>query len=121
MALYFYDIALLNKLKYWTNKTNLAIYGPDETRRLFEVIGTETNDSKIKLPIICLRRNGGYEILNINKRPLTYGGAIAARNNGTSTQFNAIPIQINYQLSLEMVYYQFCIYMLCLTKLIHSM
>ena len=106
MALYFYDIALLNKLKYWTNKTNLAIYGPDETRRLFEVIGTETNDSKIKLPIICLRRNGGYEILNINKRPLTYGGAIAARNNGTSTQFNAIAIQINYQLDIYAKYLQ---------------
>ena len=106
MALYFYDIALLNKLKYWTNKTNLAIYGPDETRRLFEVIGTETNDHKIKLPIICLRRNGGYEILNINKRPLTYGGAIAARNNGTSTQFNAVPIQINYQLDIYAKYLQ---------------
>ena len=40
MAVYFYDIALLNKLRYWTNKTNLAIYGPDESKRFFELIGT---------------------------------------------------------------------------------
>lgn len=106
MAVYFYDIALLNKLRYWTNKTNLAIYGPDETKRLFEVIGTETNDTKIKLPIICLRRNGGYEILNINKKPLTYDGAITSRKNGTSTQFDAIPIQINYQLDIYAKYLQ---------------
>ena len=100
MAVYFYDTALLNKLRYWTDKTNLAIYGPDDTKRLFEVIGTETCDSKIKLPILCLRRSGGYEILNINKRPLTYDGKIAERDEGISTQFNAIPLQINYQLDI---------------------
>ena len=106
MALYFYYTALLNKLRYWTDKTNLAIYGPDETKRLFEVIGTETNDHKIKLPIICLRRNGGYEILNINKKPLTYDGAIRARSEGISTQYNAVPIQINYQLDIYAKYLQ---------------
>ena len=47
MALYFYDTALINKLRYWTDKTDLHIYGPDETRRLFEVIGDTTRDSKI--------------------------------------------------------------------------
>lgn len=106
MALYFYDIALLNKLRYWTDKTNLAIYGPDETQRLFEVIGTETNDKKIKLPLLCLRRSGGYEILNINKKPLTYDGKIMQRGGGVSTQFDAIPIQINYQLDIYAKYLQ---------------
>ena len=100
MSTYFYDIALLNKLRYWTDKTNLAIYGPDETRRLFEVIGTETNDSKIQLPLLCLRRSGGYEILNINKKPMSHDGKIVANKDGLSTQFNAIPIQINYQLDV---------------------
>jgi len=32
MALYFYDTALLEKLRFWTKKTNLHVYGPDETR-----------------------------------------------------------------------------------------
>ena len=106
MALYFYDLALLNKLKYWSNKTNLSIYGPDETKRLFEVIGTENHDQPIELPILCLRRSGGYDILNINKKPLTYDGAIGLRGQDKSTQFNAIPIQINYQLDIYAKYLQ---------------
>ena len=106
MALYFYDTALINKLRYWTDKTDLHIYGPDETRRLFEVIGDTTRDSKIQLPLLCLRRTAGYEILNINKRPLTYDGAIAQQDDGVSIQLNAIPIIINYQLDVYAKYLQ---------------
>ena len=47
MALYFYDTALLSKLRYWTDRTQLHIYGPDDTKRLFETIADETNDSPI--------------------------------------------------------------------------
>ena len=100
MALYFYDTALLSKLRYWTQKTNLHIYGPDDTKRLFETIADETNDSPIQLPILCLRRNGGYTILNINKRPLTYDGAFIDRNDDVSTQIDAVPVMINYQLDV---------------------
>ena len=106
MSLYFYDTALMNKLRYWTEKTNIHIYGPDETRRLFEVIADVNMDQKIKLPLLCLRRSGAYEILNINKRPLTYDGAIVSKNNNASTQYNAIPIQINYQLDVYAKYLQ---------------
>lgn len=100
MALYFYDTALLSKLRYWTQKTNLHIYGPDDTKRLFETIADETNDSPIQLPILCLRRNGGYTILNINKRPLTYDGAFIDRDDDVSTQIDAVPVMINYQLDV---------------------
>lgn len=100
MALYFYDTALLSKLRYWTQKTNLHIYGPDDTKRLFETIADETNDSPIQLPILCLRRNGGYTILNINKKPLTYDGAFIARDDDVSTQIDAVPVMINYQLDV---------------------
>lgn len=100
MALYFYDTALLSKLRYWTQKTNLHIYGPDDTKRLFETIADETNDSPIQLPILCLRRNGGYTILNINKRPLTYDGAFIDRDDDVSTQIDAVPVMINYSLDV---------------------
>lgn len=100
MALYFYDTALLNKLRFWTNKTNLHIYGPDETRQLFETIADETDDSPIQLPILCLRRSGGYTILNINKKPLTYDGVSIDRDEDASTQVDAVPILINYQLDI---------------------
>lgn len=100
MALYFYDTALLEKLRFWTKKTNLHIYGPDETRQLFETIADETDDSPIQLPILCLRRSGGYTILNINKKPLTYDGAFIERDDDVSTQIDAVPILINYQLDI---------------------
>ena len=60
MSARFYDEALVKKLRYWTANTNVKIYNPSETRRLFEVIADETNDKPIKLPIICVRRPGGY-------------------------------------------------------------
>ena len=67
-----YDEALLAKLNRWTEKTELHVYGPEETRRMLEVIADNTNDKPIKLPIVCLRRKGGYTILNINKKPYYY-------------------------------------------------
>lgn len=84
MAVNYYDDALLEKLTAWTEKTNLHIYGPDDTRRLFAVTADETNDANIKLPILCLRRSGGYEIINHNRRPLTFDGLMVS-NEGSWT------------------------------------
>ena len=97
-----YDEALLAKLNKWTEKTELHIYGPEETRRMLEVIADNTNDKPIKLPIVCLRRKGGYTILNINKKPLTYDGLMIQGNveNKTAMVLNAIPISIQYQLDI---------------------
>ena len=48
MSTYFYDDAIVKKLQLWTRNTEVTITGPDETRRLFEVIADKTNDSPIK-------------------------------------------------------------------------
>ena len=76
MATYLYDEALLQKLKYWTQASNVHVYGAEETRNLFETIADESNDTPIKLPIIAIRRNRGYSIIDggTTKRPLSYDG-----------------------------------------------
>ena len=51
MAIRYYDEALVNKLKNWTSNTDVTITGPDETRRMFEVIADKTKDKPIKLPL----------------------------------------------------------------------
>lgn len=100
MSLYLYDNALVEKLKSWTVKTDIHVYGPNETRRLYEVLADETNDSNIKLPMLVLSRDGGYTILNSNKRPLTYDGKTLSATLSKSMQLNAIPISISYQIDV---------------------
>lgn len=95
-----YDEALLAKFNKWTEKTELHIYGPEQTRQMIQVIADNTNDTPIKLPIVCLRRKGGYTILNTNKRPLTYDGLQIAGTKETAMVLNAIPISIQYQLDI---------------------
>jgi len=84
MAVSLYDDALLKKLKSWTEKTEVEVYGVDQTRRLFEVIADKNDDKPIKLPIICLSRVGGYTVTNINKRPYTYDGFTLDSDGGFS-------------------------------------
>lgn len=67
MSTRFYDEALTKKLSYWTKSTNVKIYNPSETKRLFEVIADESNDNPIQLPIICIRRSSGFQIKNVAK------------------------------------------------------
>lgn len=105
MATKLYDDQLVAKLKEWSQKTKIQVYGPSETRRLFEVIADSTDDKPITLPIICLSRVGGYEILNMNKRPLTYDGLTKDATIARSLQLNAIPINIPYQLDVYARYY----------------
>ena len=100
MSVCIYDEALLAKLKSWTEKTQIQVLGIDETSRLFQVIADTTNDTPIKLPLIALSRQSGYEILNVNKKPLTYDGADLSTTYDKSLQLNAIPILINYQLDV---------------------
>jgi len=47
MSARFYDYALIKKLQYWTANTNVKIYNPADTRKLFEVIADETNDKPV--------------------------------------------------------------------------
>ena len=64
MSAYYYDTALLEKIKKWTDGTNITITGVNETKRLFEVVADGNQDKPIKLPLIAITRNGGYTILN---------------------------------------------------------
>lgn len=102
MSINLYDKALLNKLKSWINDDSLTITSPDETRRLFAYKLDTQNDEPIKLPLICLRRNPSIDILQLNKKPLSFDGLMteAQRSSNKSNELNAIPIQINYQLDI---------------------
>ncbi len=106
MATKLYDDKLVEKLQSWSSKTKIGIYGPNDTRQLFEVIADKTNDTPIQLPIICLRRTGGYEILNKNKRPIAYDGFTRDANIEKSLQLNAIPINIPYQIDVYTRYFE---------------
>lgn len=100
MSVCLYDDALVAKLKAWTEKTQIQVLNVDETSRLFAIMADTTNDEPIKLPIIALSRPSGYDILNPNKKPLTYDGVDLSGDYDSTLQLNAIPIQINYQLDV---------------------
>ena len=101
-----YDEALTAKIKNWTEKADVHIYGPNESRRLVEVLADESGDKPIKLPIISISRVGGYQILNHNKKRLTYDGMMYESTEGKSISLNAIPISINYQIDVWCRYLQ---------------
>lgn len=104
MSLSLYDEAVVQKFKNWTQTTNIHIYGPNDTAQLFEIIADETDDKAIKLPILSIRRNNGYSILNYNKKPLTYDGMMTESTCKSSITLNAIPISIPYQLDIYTKY-----------------
>lgn len=106
MSIYLYDDALVEKLNNWTKSTDIHVYSPDDTRRLFEVIADGSNDGPIKLPIICLRRKSGLNFTNINKKPMTYQGLTIAKNTEKAASLNAIPVDINYQLDIYTRYFR---------------
>lgn len=106
MGVKLYDDALLAKLRRWTAGTQMTITGVDETRRLFEIIADSTNDKSIKLPIIALSRSGGYKILNKNKTPRSFNGALMQATDKSGVLLNQIPIGISYQLDIYTRYLQ---------------
>ena len=103
MSAYLYDSAIIQKFNRWTENTNVHIYGPEQTRQLFEIIADTKKDKPIELPIITIVRPGGYQIINTNKRPLTYDGRhVTTNENGEryTLQLNGIPIQLEYQINV---------------------
>ena len=100
MALSLYDNALVQKISSWTKDTNLQIYGPNEVHRLFEMELDEKNDRPIQFPLIGISRNGGYQILNQSKRPMSFDGFTLDANIVKSIQLNCIPISIAYQFDI---------------------
>lgn len=105
MSARFYDYALIKKLQYWTANTNVKIYNPADTRKLFEVIADETNDKPVQLPIICVRRSGGYQVTGTARKPLSYSGKTLAKTDERVLQLNAIPISLRYQIDIYTRYY----------------
>lgn len=100
MSIYLYDEALVKKLKYWTQLTDIHIYSPDDTQRLFEIIADDSGDAPIELPIICLRRKNDLDFTTPRKRPLSYNGMRLNSTVEKSSQLNAIPVTISYQLDI---------------------
>ena len=74
MSIKLYDEAIINKLRKWTNDTQINLVSPNDVKRLFQVIADKNNDSPIQLPLISLSRSGGYTVLDTTKRVLSYDG-----------------------------------------------
>lgn len=106
MGVYLYDEALLVKIKNWTESTNVHVYGPNESRRLIEVMADENGDKPIQLPIISISRVGGYDIINSNKKPMTYDGLMYDATIEKSIMLNAIPINVSYQIDVWTRYFK---------------
>lgn len=103
MSVSFYDEAIIYKLKKWMpEQTNLRIYSPNETKKLFSIMADDTNDQPIKLPFISLARNNEIELtLNIkNLRSFDSYIVNSDNRNRTVTQWNVIPIKLVYQMDI---------------------
>ena len=102
MSTFLYDEALTEKFRNWTQKSKVEIYGPNETSRMFEVIADKSNDDSIKLPIIQIERDRGFEIINSGqtRRPLSYDGYTVSADEKYGNILNAIPISIAYQINV---------------------
>ena len=106
MSVYLYDEAFVEKLRHWTKSTQVQVYSPDDTRRLFEVMADKGNDKPIQLPILCLRRKSGLNVINTGKRPITFDGIVLEQSETKSTQLHAIPIDVSYQLDIYTRYFK---------------
>lgn len=99
MSDYLYDESMLAKIKSWTDRADVRVYNVNGGNEFFETIADNTSDATIKLPLITFRR-GGYTILNVNKKPLTYCGLTVTADDGSIQILNAIPINLAYQFDI---------------------
>lgn len=106
MAIAYYDKAIIEKLSNWTKNTQITITSPNETKRLFETIADKNNDKPIKLPLLALTRNLGYNVSVTAKKPLTFNGMTLDATMPKSLQLNAIPVEIPYQLDIYTRYFE---------------
>ena len=104
MSAILYDNALINKLKKWTEKADVQIYGPSDQYRIFQINADKSNDKSFKLPAIVLSRNG-YSIDNISKRPMVWDGKKIEADENKVKQINAIPVKLDYNIEVYARYY----------------
>lgn len=100
MSVKLYDDALMKKLQSWTKGTSITLLGPNDTQRLWEITADTNNDGPIKLPLISLKRPGGFSVLSNVKRPMSYNGAKLDANENKASQINMIAISLPYQLDI---------------------
>ena len=100
MSVGLYDQAFINKLQSWTKDTVVTILTPNETKNLFAVIADKNNDQPIKLPLIALKRPGGFSVLRTGKSPLSASGMRLFANDKVGRRLRAIPISIPYQIDI---------------------
>lgn len=100
MSAVLYDIALTEKLKRWTEQTDIHVYSPEESNTVFALQADIHNDKPVSLPFIRISRPGGYTIINYNKKALTYDGFTLDASLEKGVQLNAIPISISYQIDV---------------------
>ena len=106
MSVYLYDDAILKKLESWADGTSMTVLGVEDTRRLFEIESDVRNDEPIKLPILSLKRQSSFDILNISKTPMANYGITLSATEQNSTKLNGIPISIRYQLDVYTRHYK---------------
>lgn len=100
MSVILYDNAFVEKLRSWTKDTAVSILTPQDTKKLFSMIADGNNDKTIELPLISLKRTGGYSVTTPSKQPLSFDGAKLDATYKLSKQLRAIPISIPYQLDI---------------------
>ena len=100
MSVGLYDQAFVNKLQAWTKDTVVTILTPNETKNLFAIIADKNNDEPIKLPLIALKRPGGFSVLRTGKSPLSASGIRLFASNKVGKRLRAIPISIPYQIDI---------------------
>ena len=100
MSVGLYDEAILKKFQGWTKDTAVTIVSPNDSRSLFSTIIDAQNDEPLKLPLIALKRPGGFTILRTGKNPLSHNGLTLDKNTDLVSKLNAIPISIPYQIDV---------------------
>lgn len=100
MSIYYYDIALKNKLQRWIKDPSIEITSPEDTRRLFERQLDKADDSPIQLPLIALRRDPNINLTNTNKNSKTFDGAVVSANGDSVELLNVVPVSITYYLDI---------------------
>lgn len=100
MAISLIDDALYAKIQSWIKDPKMVFLKPNETLRLFQTVADQTNDKPITLPLIALSRDSEVEILQTNKKPLSFSGTILDANTKNVQMLNGIPIEVGYQLDI---------------------
>lgn len=109
MAIRYYDEALTNKIKnaIMTNDKILVLSPEESSGELFSD-KADMNHDKLSLPMISLVRKREVDLLNTNKKPLTFDGIKLPMYDKDGKQIkgdktlklNAIPIKLEYQLDI---------------------